>query len=791
MRLGPFLVGVRASLGKHIDALDATNLFLLATMAAVTFYPLLFVGFTTNDDLMLAIESGQGNFWGSAHKFSAEQGRVGFLWAHPLFQVPYFFDNRIWYLATKYGSIFLSLAALYYAIFKIFRSSWIALASLVLFLAFVQNGWDHNALTSYPFVFNFLIALFLVSLGLFCDAIDRKSLALAGLSAGLYFLVLVNEFFVLFFPCYVAILASRGEPGGSFRERFASGWKYLLAIAVALVLYVAIYLTWRTLHPSSYTGNRPDGILDFLAAANVVATYGLSAFPVASLGFLFSPAEQLSYANSVGLEAILSDLSGASLIKACAAGLLFARLIHSANFDVPRARTLLVGAAFAFVAIFLPNVLVALTKKYQFWVASGSKSYLYTYHSFIAAVVFAALMLAYLKVKARRWNPKTTTVLASVGIMATICVSLAVDVRNQYIAFDQKLSHRKWQLMDYVIQSPAFADIPDGSTVVAPTLGAHQRGVAWAPNFYWTRYVKYKTGKNVRFVDDQCSGEAQCYSLVFRQQQHSDHQVAMLSKRSGSQPVNSEWTIYSMPNQRGVLLVGSFVPARKTPQIEIDGVPVANVTSDDSGVGLFSATLSYSAGAGLVQTAKVTGNVDLLPERSTISHYGAEPRLQNWSAELASGIDFRKKSSLASSIGASEFERQGYPELVVGVSGMSGYEPWGRWTDAAAGPVATFRFRQALPKRFALELIAGAFGPNIGGPIKIRVGNVEHTIVADNKKEPDTYRLIFETDGTSNALEIVPPKPTSPNEVDPNNRDTRKLGVSLFSIKIHDLSKQN
>ena len=122
---------------------------------------------------------------------------------------------------------------------------------------------------------------------------------------------------------------------------------------------------------------------------------------------------------------------------------------------------------------------------------------------------------------------------------------------------------------------------------------------------------------------------------------------------------------------------------------------------------------------------------------------------------------------------------------------MSGYEPWGRWTDASAGPVAKFRFRHALPRRFALELKAGGFGPNIGLPVKVKVGTAEQTFVLSAKQDPETYRLIFETDGTADTVEITPPKPTSPNEIDPKNRDPRKLGLSLFSIRILDLARQS
>ena len=88
----------------------------------------------------------------------------------------------------------------------------------------------------------------------------------------------------------------------------------------------------------------------------------------------------------------------------------------------------------------------------------------------------------------------------------------------------------------------------------------------------------------------------------------------------------------------------------------------------------------------------------------------------HYQAALAEGIDFRNPD---------------YPSFVVEVAGMSDHEPWGRWTDAAAGPTARFRIKQALPKLLTLEITANAFGPNNGQPIKVRIGGVEKSFVID------------------------------------------------------------
>ncbi len=137
-----------------------------------------------------------------------------------------------------------------------------------------------------------------------------------------------------------------------------------------------------------------------------------------------------------------------------------------------------------------------------------------------------------------------------------------------------------------------------------------------------------------------------------------------------------------------------------------------------------------------------------------------------YEATLEEGIDFKKP---------------GYPTFLAEVTGVSGVENFGRWSD---GSLVKFRFKQSLPNKFTLEIVAGAFGPNEGLPVKVRVGNVEKTFTIINGKLPATYSLLIKTNSKSDTIEISPPKPISPVEINPKNLDTRKIGISLVALKI-------
>jgi phosphoglycerol transferase len=138
-----------------------------------------------------------------------------------------------------------------------------------------------------------------------------------------------------------------------------------------------------------------------------------------------------------------------------------------------------------------------------------------------------------------------------------------------------------------------------------------------------------------------------------------------------------------------------------------------------------------------------------------------------YEATLAEGIDFTKP---------------GYPAFLREVHGVSGHEPWGRWTDANLAPAVRLRFAKPLPAKFTLEMKATGLGPNAYAPVKVRAGSVEKTFVIGNPPK-GAHRLDFEG-VTGDTIEIVPPAPIRPQEVTPGNNDPRRIGLGLESFKI-------
>lgn len=126
-----------------------------------------------------------------------------------------------------------------------------------------------------------------------------------------------------------------------------------------------------------------------------------------------------------------------------------------------------------------------------------------------------------------------------------------------------------------------------------------------------------------------------------------------------------------------------------------------------------------------------------------------------------------------------DFMKPELPEVLLNISGLSGYEKnAGRWSDSKT---VVFDFVIPLPKSFSVELMAYAFGPNANETFKLQVGKNIQTFILSN--EPQKISLSLKTDGKLNRLSIEIPAPISPNSLG-DNSDCRELGMRFMKMSI-------
>lgn len=198
-------------------------------------------------------------------------------------------------------------------------------------------------------------------------------------------------------------------------------------------------------------------------------------------------------------------------------------------------------------------------------------------------------------------------------------------------------------------------------------------------------------------------------------------------------------------------------------------------------------------------------NADALIERLSAA-LGGPPTLRRADGEVVffrvqplSDVDLRGLSSLqimqkagyvvdrlgarysASFADGIDFTRQDWPEFVRDVNGLSGPEPWGRWSDANVAPAVRFDFFSPLPRKFTLVLAAQPFGPNAGGELVIKIGEQEHRVRMPAGTS-ETRVVVELTDKQVDFVEFYPPAPASPQQYG-ISRDNRKLGVGFIRLR--------
>lgn len=127
------------------------------------------------------------------------------------------------------------------------------------------------------------------------------------------------------------------------------------------------------------------------------------------------------------------------------------------------------------------------------------------------------------------------------------------------------------------------------------------------------------------------------------------------------------------------------------------------------------------------------------------------------------------------------FNQSDIPCFFESISGVSSVEEWGRWSNENLAPAVRLKFTQSLPKGFTLEIKARVYGPNIGKPVKIVVGDEQQDALFKNQYT--VTKIHFANTRNARDIVITPPHPQSPKDAG-ESIDERRMGIALVSMKI-------
>ena len=139
----------------------------------------------------------------------------------------------------------------------------------------------------------------------------------------------------------------------------------------------------------------------------------------------------------------------------------------------------------------------------------------------------------------------------------------------------------------------------------------------------------------------------------------------------------------------------------------------------------------------------------------------------------------RYEATLAQCI---DFTRRDVPMFVRDLAGLSGPEPWGRWSDANLAPAVRIVLDKPVSGSRTLKLTAQPFGPNEGKELLVQVGT--RSLRIPLRPGVNEYVQALELGAeNANRIEITAPQPVSPQELNMSG-DTRKIGVGLIRLAI-------
>jgi len=131
-----------------------------------------------------------------------------------------------------------------------------------------------------------------------------------------------------------------------------------------------------------------------------------------------------------------------------------------------------------------------------------------------------------------------------------------------------------------------------------------------------------------------------------------------------------------------------------------------------------------------------------------------------------------------------DFRDTSWPGSLKQVHGLSSSESFGRWSNAA---VVELHFLSELNGAVQLTLSATAFGPNVGQPFTLRVGDQEQTFVLQTAEQEVSLR--FNLSKPARDISIVVPQPTSPKMLGMST-DERLLGIAMHKLQIKQVNEK-
>jgi hypothetical protein len=453
-----------------------STLLWLGALAAAALHARLFVpGFLlTADDVRSHYQLLTSSFSGVVElaRGAAEgQGRIGNLLVTPINMVAAYLAPDAWFRVVAVGAWYglLLLSALWVG--RLCRSGSAALLCFLVLTTCQRLGFEHMPPNSYPLQNTIPFILIFAARLLRRDG--QSQLIRLALAAVFFLGVTINEFsFVLglgLVSCEYLAAFSKGRAEGMARLKSGDA----VADAAVLAAALTLYLGFRHLHPSGYTGNMPDGW------RSVDAVLRTSFFHVLTGTALLNirPADFID----ASLKALLTS-AGLLIVTAAVAW----RALEQMELDRPWPLIAVVAVLFSFYV----TAPVAVVTKYQEWceVSFRRCAYIDTRTAFLGLAAATAALCGWLLRFGR-------TMQAVLAILLGVA-SGGTYLYNSRPLQEMGLANEAWTRADALACTSSGA-VPDGEALLDAV--DPERRVSMHTDFdrvaYWRVYIDHRRSR--------------------------------------------------------------------------------------------------------------------------------------------------------------------------------------------------------------------------------------------------------------------------------------------------------
>jgi hypothetical protein len=469
-------------------------------IAIITFFPFFSTGFGNADDVQNYLVVRKGQIIQNAFYAAQMSGRFYYYLVAYVMGIPFLSDNifitKLFHLIPILTGVLLFAKILY----DLTKSRELAFLYFLIFMVIAQISGHTSLFLTYSFYFTFSFDLLLLSFILLLKYLENHKKWILILSSLSYAIGLLFYETYLFYSLVFAIIILVYDLKKG--DRYPTGLKnaifHFLPFFIVNVLYLVIYFVFRIYYPSKYEGSSfATAGITVGSFFNVLWSLSNTAFPLrvweTSRDIFTGKSELVPGFSPVVLDVIIKGR-----VEWIVKGILVGYCGYKLLTMIPRVKHkfLLGSIAIAVLLIFMPQIPLALTPKYNFYVKYGMIGYIPTYFSLFGVVFILSILFGYLSGLLTRYKilKRFLTIIVVTGFF--IC-SFLTDFSNYTIAKDVRSGNLRFYAMEDLIKSEKFQKIPGGSNIYAPDLynnPSYSARNLTEQSFNWSDFIGLKSG---------------------------------------------------------------------------------------------------------------------------------------------------------------------------------------------------------------------------------------------------------------------------------------------------------